>query len=147
MYYWQCLGPYIPIKLSHTFLCDCGVLHFSFIQSTTRVFYKISVLLIDVTCSSFILHGDVIYNFYFTLKVAIFFDFTRSNFTEISCCLMGFIIQWYQVLPIFPRLVDLPLDKFQTALANILQVRTDVYLSISHFVVFSYPGIWFLPLN
>lgn len=26
-----------------------------------------------------------------------------------------------EVLPIFPRLVDLPLDKFQTALANILQ--------------------------
>lgn len=27
----------------------------------------------------------------------------------------------YEVLPIFPRLVDLPLDKFQIALANILQ--------------------------
>ena len=34
---------------------------------------------------------------------------------------------FHQVLPIFPRLVDLPLDKFQTALANILQVRTKGY--------------------
>jgi hypothetical protein len=29
-----------------------------------------------------------------------------------------------QVLPVFPRLVDLPPDKFQAALARILQVAT-----------------------
>lgn len=34
------------------------------------------------------------------------------NFLNIVC----------QVLPIFPRLVDLPIEKFQTALARILQV-------------------------
>lgn len=33
------------------------------------------------------------------------------------------IIVCMQVLPIFPRLVDLPLEKFQMALAHILQVN------------------------
>lgn len=35
---------------------------------------------------------------------------------------LNLIFLWQQVLPIFPRLVDLPLEKFQRALAHILQV-------------------------
>ena len=44
---------------------------------------------------------------------------TISN--EIFVDFFLFILR-YQVLPIFPRLVDLPLEKFQRALAHILQV-------------------------
>ena len=36
---------------------------------------------------------------------------------------------WAQVLPIFPRLVDLPLDKFRLALAHILQVQAILWSS------------------
>ncbi|KAL4558964.1 hypothetical protein LXL04_031090 [Taraxacum kok-saghyz] len=43
-----------------------------------------------------------------------------SSFTNKEI-MMPMLVWAFQVLPIFPRLVQLPLDKFQTALAHILQ--------------------------
>lgn len=46
------------------------------------------------------------------------------SFPDMECI---FVNICYQVLPIFPRLVSLPLDKFQIAMARILQVYMNFY--------------------
>lgn len=71
---------------------------------------------------------------------------------DVFLCVWALIILWWQVLPIFPRLVDLPLEKFQMALAHILQVNVNApsvilqtmpYLIVSFFFFsFFFLNIW-----